>query len=850
MLVSLVLSSLSVHAQEDPTALLAVHLARDGLRLPAEELAARTDAGCAQGSRALCAMAEVPPGDRQAAYTALSAQCGAHDATSCLGAAWASLPLQGSSVDSRRPQRPAEYRSQLEEACAGGVARACTELGFVHEHGLATYPSRPRALQRWLEGCAQGEPHACTAAGHALQDDPRPFHRAQSLGDPGAHLDLARLEPDEAEAHLLQACQAGVTEACFESARSLALTDPARASEPLARSCALGDPPSCALALKLDALASVRPLEETVQQLQGLCPTVPEACEDLAFVGHGAPLTFLYPGHTPNTRKDLERGVNDLAAPLHGCTRSAAGRHHGAQGAFHASLRIETDGRVSAAYVGDALDVHHRTCLETTLMGGRFRAPQGGVQRAEVVVPGYHGTRVRLSAPPGVEVHNEVTAVATDAQQWAAPLDACYLQHAQPAPGVGMQVRFLATRAGALEQIELVESSDEPEVDACVLDWLRQRRVTTPPEMPMRMLADLEFVTPWPTDPRTSQGGLVRAVPEGPRPQTTVRVLVLAVQRGMVDGKRAKLGARSLSSIQEVHTDLASWVTEHTHGALKFEWELVTVPDLLEGSLLDDDGYSRWNVSPGDLSDEIVQLVASKRADSVFLYSPIPRGFPQPALGVAFRTQIAGATFASLALPSGREVQSNPGTPTFHLPLHEWWHQMEYRSEQLGVTVPQNHEILRLNGVALNPRDWLDSSNTMEWYDEVLGYQVHPELWAEAWKREPWNLVPYARHPPVLADGATSDGGFHLGHPLTQELALTWEHEVPIYRVRLHLLPRDTPTTLVLQSGAVKKRVVLEAGASSRDVEMGVREGQELQVSAGDEGSEEVLITEMGVYTW
>jgi hypothetical protein len=214
--------------------------------------------------------------------------------------------------------------------------------------------------------------------------------------------------------------------------------------------------------------------------------------------------------------------------------------------------------------------------------------------------------------------------------------------------------------------------------------------------------------------------------------------LVVSISRGRVEGKRARLAGASIRSIERAHREMADAIERMTGGRLRVSptFRTVDVPiDLTPDE--DEAGGLRFKISPDDLPSAVIAAVEPGAYDSVMFWAPIPLGFPRSALGVTYGgVLIGGATMSSGAIPSRQELRSNPGVPTYHLPLHEWWHQVEQRSRGLlGLGEdwpPRNHAPLVVDGQRLEPRDWISPKTTMDWYEHVLA-EMPQAFWADVW---------------------------------------------------------------------------------------------------------------------
>lgn len=825
-MITLLVGLLEAFAGSDLVDTLVLHTSRDGVRTDRATIHTRLQAACDHGESAACAAVDVPPGDREGLAAALGPACDHDDGAACLGLAWTLLPPSGSALDPAAPSDPARYRTLVERACTLGVPRACTELGSVFRDGVATWAGRPRAIDVWRPLCADGEARACTelgvlavAAGHPELAAPI-LENAVAFGDLSANLVLASLEaPAEAADRRASACRGGVTAACLDAAEGLRTTDPDRATAVVAEACALGDPPSCALAVHLDAVLGRMAADIAVSRLEALCPAVPSACEDAAFLSGGAEPVLTWTGSLPQGERDIDRGLSDAAPALFACLLGALSRDPAAAGEVRAVWRLEPDGSVGGAYVPEGLDPEHAICVADALRATRFRPPTGGRVRVERVLSTWHGATIELDSPGGPDRGDVLAGIRKDTPRWAGPLDTCALLHDAAESGISVTAAFTTGHDRKLHRVEVVKSNGTPELDACVVGWLGLHELGRSPGVPTNTLARITFLTPADTDPGAVRVPRVRTPLPGPSPTTTVRMLVLVVRRSDVGGKHARLTDPQLASIRKAHAEMAEWVALHTHGAVTLAWELREVEDRLGGGAFLDDpgGYERWNIDVGDVPPEIVQRVEPGRWDSVYLWAPIPRGFPQPALGLTWYAELMrGATFSTGVLQHRRVLHANPGIPAVELPLHEWWHQVEARANGLlGIDLPSNHQLLRIDGVALEPRTWLPNGpgNAMDWYDEVLGYEVHPELWQALWTAgrdqnvaregnlayDAIDIGTGAIGASVLNDGVVSFGGFHTAREVPAHgdgawFALGWPAPVTVGRVVARLGTRDGPS--------------------------------------------------------
>lgn len=137
-----------------------------------------------------------------------------------------------------QPARVDHAAELLEDACEGGNARACGELGRFRISGLGGGVAPSDAIPLYERACQGGEPYYCYLLGQAF-----------ALGI-GAHAD-----PLRARELLTWSCdEADIAPACTAWATTLEATDPQRA-EYLQLGCRGGDPLACDA---LDAQAADR----------------------------------------------------------------------------------------------------------------------------------------------------------------------------------------------------------------------------------------------------------------------------------------------------------------------------------------------------------------------------------------------------------------------------------------------------------------------------------------------------------------------------------------------------------------------------------------------------------------
>jgi TPR repeat protein len=124
---------------------------------------------------------------------------------------------------------------RLSDGCEGGAADRCTDLGYVHEHGIGLFADLYNAVHFYEVACAADAPVACARLG-GLYDDGR------------------GVAPDWQRAARLyaRACRGGVAAGCgglgflYEKGRGVGPPDEARARALYAEGCAGGSGMACA----------------------------------------------------------------------------------------------------------------------------------------------------------------------------------------------------------------------------------------------------------------------------------------------------------------------------------------------------------------------------------------------------------------------------------------------------------------------------------------------------------------------------------------------------------------------------------------------------------------------------
>ncbi len=698
--------------------------------------------------------------DLAAAGAALGPACAAGDPVACLVVGW-SLTQDRPGTFSRLPADAERGEAAFRRACDAGLRRGCTELAYLRRQGIGTYRSEARAIAAAAELCdLHDEPEACRAATTDDGDDAR-LLRAVALGHAAALGDLAeRATGAEAVELHRAACDAGVAWACAEAATS----DPERASAWYARGCALGDGASCASdqVARVERDASMRPA--AIATLSALCPSSPVACREARFLEQGAPAVAARPGAFPRGAKDVDSVLVDLRPSIRACYLGALAARPELQGTPILHLLVGEDGAVWGARVEDGFGPTFEACLEAVAFTARFRAPHGGPVAVAAPVPLSHAASARIRAG-GADSGPEIAAVSASAPAWGRAVDACWIEHQRPLGAGSLRLAFNATRAGDVEAIEPLETED-PELVACVAGAIAGVGLDHPPALPTRVEATFTFLEP--ADPPS--GEVIREPARLPTPASTStwKVLVLVVTAADMEGGKGVLGKGSSASILAAHEGMATFVEEASAGAVRLEHTYRTLPALpLAGALLEDEDGDRFRLSPSDLPSDLVAAIEPLTWDVVYLWVPLPKGSPRPDLGTAWREPVRGAILVTGGIPHREDLRANAPSPAFELPLHEWWHTVQYRAwSELEAPMWDNHEPIRLwDGRVLSPVTWSRSGSTtaVAWYELMLERLVHPDLWADL-EAAPRATVPEPERDLALRAGPLEGAPVRSGH--------------------------------------------------------------------------------------
>jgi TPR repeat protein len=800
-----------ITAELETVDVLRIATGRDGVRAGLGDLRARLQASCAVGEATACALDGVDLRDRAEVRKAVEPLCaeGAGIPAACLSAAWTVLDPSPTGAFRVPPDSwRRKFVAWVQAACDGGLARACTELGYAWDLGLVRYPNGRKARALWTSACERQEHRGCTAA--ELSGSP-----ADAEGT-DADVTGVLLRDGEADAAALErACLAGSSLACARYAAQVSAL-PETALVSTREACDEDDTAACALLARLGLVAGRVEIDEALARLDAACPSFPEACEEASFLRQGAPPVAGYPDPPPDP-KDVKRGLFDLGPALHQCLLAAVQRDPGAQGWVDAVLRLDLDGRVVGVHMPAPLDDLHRVCLVDVLRTTRIRPGGPNPARVTVTLPAFHGVVVKVapltSAGDGVR---EAAQVSRDAAAWSEPLDRCAAEGGAVSADFEILVELVAHRDGRLTDVELVDGIDEPEVERCIVDWLAARRMAERPAMQTRLQVQIRLFQPrQEADQPDDAPDFALDIGDAAGPPVVVKMLVLSAERARVGRARGRLTAGSIRSIEAAHREMADAVERMTHGRIRIEVTARTLHGRIDIEAANEaDGLARYQILPDDLPLWAWTLLQPGEFDSIMLWGPIPLGYPRPALGVTYGgVTLAGATLSSGAIPSRQELRANTGVPAWELPLHEWWHQVEGRARnwlQLETAwPPQNHDPLKVGARRLDPRTWLDETNdtAIAWYEHVLG-SMPRAFWADVWARgeriarDDANLalqaIPMGEgivFADGLADTVLSFGRYRV--PATEEGAslpwfgLLWSQERTVGRIVIHIGGRN-----------------------------------------------------------
>lgn len=247
---------------------LVLNLGQDQIVAPDSAVRAAYEEACAAGATLACGQEGFQ--NAAAAAEALLPACNDGDPVACMVVAWALTQVKGEpSAVAPNPEKGALL---LNQACEGGVSRACADLGTLLVRGIGTDLDADRGVALLEGACEAGELVACRRLGalyHAGQVVGRDLDRATSLygracegGHPSgcnslgllAQLGMGTDDPEprvgEALGHYEGACAAGYVPSCSNLVQLYAsprygIQDDARVAEYTARGCELKDGGAC-----------------------------------------------------------------------------------------------------------------------------------------------------------------------------------------------------------------------------------------------------------------------------------------------------------------------------------------------------------------------------------------------------------------------------------------------------------------------------------------------------------------------------------------------------------------------------------------------------------------------------
>lgn len=765
-------------------------LARDGVRQPADTLRAMAAPACPE--RALACMVGGPVD-----ANAVRATCEAGDALGCLAEAWLLLPASSAGRDPAAPSDPARFRALVEGACAAGLPDGCVEVGNSFGYGVGTYRSEQRATGVLRPLCARGYGRACTALG-SINREPNLVRMGADAGDPAAlaqSTDRTRQE---------QACSAGHTAACIALAHSLADRTAARLGYDQA--CALGDPLGCVARIRSDAVEGVLTTAQAAAELDPYCSVERTACEEATFYRQGARPVVQYLGEL--TAAAVDRKMIATQDHLYRCYLEELRRNPTAEGDLDVVLRVEEDGRIGGFFFPQPFSAQFADCVPRALVGFTLAQPWGrGAARVPTVLVARHAAEIGLRGLTPEDL-DYADRVFDDLAAWKEPIDACFLEHDVAEPDVTLEVDFRLTRDGRLKRLNVRTTTETPEVDACVLSFLRGRDYTGS-DLPANLIARMEFLTPvWTAAPEPAP-----TIEDRRRdlPPVVVNTLVVRMARTASPSGAADLGGAAAQNIAAAHDWMAKRISAATGGQVVVRTEIRDVDAALIGARVVEieAGLYALDVDLDELSPALLAAIEPGVWDSVFVWAPAPRG-PTPELGHTIdHTLVRGATLSFLAVGRG-------GVNLPFAALHEWWHQVVARADRLlGVDLISNHDRLVLEEGTLDPRTWTEAGDkTVEdWYEEALARQVEPEMWADLWHfgerlpPDPTNLAAAAQvftdgvvDPLGLNDGWVDSGLFATtprvdGDVETFWFGLRWAEPVTVQQLTAYVGRTDAPAT-------------------------------------------------------
>ena len=693
-------------------------LHRDGVWMTSDDLREALTAHCAAGNEGACSWAEddeqVLHPDVHTVGRLLAPHCD-DDPVACLAAGWALGTDDRGTLSSAHAFDPEQAMVSFEKACEGGLYRGCTAVARAHRHGVGTYASDAHARELLVEPCRRDEPRACRELAELTSGDASSswLAAAVDLGDP-----VAAWKRDPSPAGTAAACKAGVVAACERLARD----EPRRAVPALASACTFGHQPSCARRLAIDDL----PDAERADALRAIAERWPPAAGWASLARYGG---RIHPW--PSTQEILEADVRSLPTSLHRAiwpcyveSLLQADR----SGWADVTVQFDPDGEiVGAAMEGDWVPESLSRCAFTAAQGAQKLHDGTGPLVLDVRVPFAHQASFKLR--PLVENSTrDLTTAADSMVAWSDAVEQCLVGRGEmilSRPRLRLKIR----PSGEVAKAKLERSSGLDAVDLCLVETLEaqhtKKLVTGLPvsvELALFSVAELE------EEPKVRYRS--EPVVHAGAPAVE-KVLVLVLEGGEVDGKRARLGTKSVDSLQQAYDRTAAWVAEHSGGALMLDVELRQVDVALRQELGSDDRSVRWHVNHEDLPEELVRSIEPATWDQINLWAPLPRGAPQASLGVVWRARtLRGARFTSAALASGRELTMGDKPIELALLQGLYDHWVDRASLHLGATLPPNDRVLHLDdGTRRDPRPWTD--DPMAFYEHLFHNDLIPSFWSD-----------------------------------------------------------------------------------------------------------------------
>lgn len=785
-------------------------LGQDSVFLSTEALRHRLQTHCATGVDAACtwladdALLKEPNADALRRH--LGSRCGEGEAVACLIVGWSlgqSPPGHYHAQHAEDGERAAEA---LRRSCDAGLPRGCVEVALAKQVGLGTYASAEQAETGFREGCRRQQGRACRELARLATDDSERdalLGKATSLGDAGARWALLFDESsaEQRAALAAEACDVGLRAACVYSAQHGPENELASR---LGQACDLGEVTACARA----ALVSGSSLDERVAVLRDIGREWTPAAAWAELVASGVELPP-FPSQQPPFQLEQEAMEYMLATAVHPCYQAAVATD-GASGFADVALLVGASGLVEgAAVIADWASPSFRSCAAEEIVGVQIWSPASEPNVMTMRLGLDHEARIDVRQQGRLDDARDVTRLMPHVRdQWAEQLELCAVG-AGDVPAIA-EIELKVARSGRPASVELTDSTGVEAIDNCLIDQLgnhaeSERLVgAVRLKMVLSLLQRAKLEDPPPESHRTKPWP-----PTDPPSVEEVLVLILAEHRA--DGRGARLPAKSVASIEAAHAAAADWVHEHSGGALRLHNEVRVVNHALLRELGEGERRHRWVVTRDDLPPDLIKGIEPGRYDTIYLWAPIPRGMPQPNLGVVWGGEtLRGAGFVTLGLASGREFLLPEGQPPSLAVLaghYTLWR--ERALDLLGVELPPNTRILeRRDGERFDPRLGY-SDEPQAFYEQVFYNELRPQLWHDltTWGDDlnaptPGNLAytaeamasPHVQFADYLNDAVVDRGaGWSAAIDDSDEFSawfgLMWDAPVNVDRIRA-LLPR------------------------------------------------------------